>query len=972
LLTGFVALLGTTYLYIRRKWGREWFLELTYDSLDRVASQGDVWGKTLTFGYDKADNRVLVQDSEGGLTTSVYDANNRLTSRQFSGSGTQLREDFTYTLRDQMATATRYSDLAGTVKVSSTSHTYDASMRLTNIQHREASGSVLANYTYTHDVADRLTSETRNGSVTATYAYDLTDQLTQDSGTAHAYDLAGNRTDIGYVTGPKNQYLSDGVYNFFYDNEGNLTKKRRIADDRTFTFGYDHNNQLTHVEERLTDGGTLVQTVDFRYDVFGNRIEKSAGSSVQRFSYDGWDVWADLDGSSSLTTRRVYGDGVDQPVARISSGVVAWYLTDWQGSIREIADNTSGAFVYEVRFNGFGQIVAEVSASNGDRLKWQGREIEIEFSQYYFRARYYDPATGRFTGEDPIASEPNLYRAMGNGPTNARDPSGQYLLAANKEAADLWVEELQKRWGVQANAQPLSSGRFAVQVPLAERGRLLSLLGDPRYNSDWRRNAFLALTTGLVNVEAYANDRLSILFTEETEALLGLPRSGKAAAPVTPTEIAEIAGISASPSYLPQALASRIAGIEEQLRMLLRATSGMIPLLGGRGFFWNPMALEQERRRLINEQLAELEKAKMALSWALAHPELIPQPATSANEPLMRALGAAGGLIEMGVGWGIAVGAGWTGIGGVIGGAMVVHGFDTYAHEFLSQASGRDLRTVTSQGFGRLLGSPTGGEVAHLLIGLGLGFGSLPLQTGRSVSTAERLDRLVAHVRETTVVRPGRLEALSQWGIIPSRIAPSTANVPLRSSASTAGGGAIYTPRQNIPTGEVTMQELLADVSRVPGTPGAYLNVQPGEVILFEDLSRLTMMHSGQEFMLTREVVRQGNRVTRRWRIYSGTPDQIPPPRFFEPNAPGGGTRVERIVGHTHPRPIPYDPIFTQPSDADLFYLTQITGEWRQVYGPSSEPFGRIIWGLNPGETTLYGINSTPGNAVLPRWLRRP
>jgi RHS repeat-associated protein len=120
----------------------------------------------------------------------------------------------------------------------------------------------------------------------------------------------------------------------------------------------------------------------------------------------------------------VYGDGIDQPLARISSGTVSWYLTDWIGSVREIADNSTGAFVYEVRFNGFGQIVAEVSAANGDRLKWQGREIEIEFSQYYFRARYYDPATGRFTGEDPIASEPNLYRAMGNGPTNARDPMG--------------------------------------------------------------------------------------------------------------------------------------------------------------------------------------------------------------------------------------------------------------------------------------------------------------------------------------------------------------------------------------------------------------------------------------------------------------------------------------------------------------------------------------------------------------------
>jgi hypothetical protein len=77
-------------------------------------------------------------------------------------------------------------------------------------------------------------------------------------------------------------------------------------------------------------------------------------------------------------------------------------------------------------------------------------------------------------------------------------------------------------------------------------------------------------------------------------------------------------------------------------------------------------------------------------------------------------------------------------------------------------------------------------------------------------------------------------------------------------------------------------------------------------------------------------------------------------------------------VGHTHPRPIPYDPIFMQPSGDDILNLARIAGEWRQVYGPQSGPFGRIIWGLNPGETTIYGISSTPGNAVPPRWLRRP
>src|SRR6266852_5696061 len=165
-------------------------------------------------------------------------------------------------------------------------------------------------------------------------------------------------------------------------------------------------------------------------------------------------------------------------------------------------------------------------------------------------------------------------------------------------------------------------------------------------------------------------------------------------------------------------------------------------------------------------------------------------------------------------------------------------------------------------------------------------------------------------------------------------------------------------PLGNI-TGEVTIQELLVNHQLVPGLRGAYLKVGKGEAIHFGDLSQLTIDHNGAEFMLTREVARTGSRVTRRWRIYSGVPDQIPPPQFLDRHAAGGGTRIERIVGHTHPRPIPYSPMFMQPSAPDLGYLSRIAGDWQHVYGPQSQPFGRIFWGLNPGEITVYGMGST-------------
>jgi len=185
--------------------------------------------------------------------------------------------------------------------------------------------------------------------------------------------------------------------------------------------------------------------------------------------------------------------------------------------------------------------------------------------------------------------------------------------------------------------------------------------------------------------------------------------------------------------------------------------------------------------------------------------------------------------------------------------------------------------------------------------------------------------------------------------------------------SSVPSGSTGTAPLGNI-NGEVTMQQLLANTQLVPGMRGAYLRVEPGQGIRFADLSQLTIDHKGAEFLLTREVVETGTGTVRRWRIYSGTPDQVLPPRFLRQS--GSSTIVERVVGHTHPFPLPFEPGWNQPSLPDIRNLKRIQRVWRQVYGPQSEPFGRVI-GL-PGESpTIYGPQSTPGNAVLPSQMRR-
>jgi RHS repeat-associated protein len=385
----------------------------------------------LTYSYDAANNRTLVKDSQGGVATSVYDVLNRLTSRQFGGT-TPLRIDETYTARDQVASESRYTDVAGTHLVGTSSFTYDADMRLTNEQHKDASGANIANYTYAYDLADRLTAQTLNGTTTS-YQYDADNQLTQGGATNYGYDSNGNRNTTGYQTGANNQMTNDGTWTNTYDADGNMVKKSKGASAETWTFGYDARNHLVWAEDRATDGGSLITRLDYKYDVLENRIEKdvtaNSVTTVTRFAYDGQNVWADLNSSNALQVRRLFLDNVDSVFARLVGTTGAWYVADRLGSIQDI-ENYAGTMVLDAyTWDAYGQSTSESNSANGDRYGFTGREREKESGQQFNHHRFYDPTTGRWTTEDPIgfaAPDVNLLRYARNDPSNATDPTGLF------------------------------------------------------------------------------------------------------------------------------------------------------------------------------------------------------------------------------------------------------------------------------------------------------------------------------------------------------------------------------------------------------------------------------------------------------------------------------------------------------------------------------------------------------------------
>jgi RHS repeat-associated protein len=100
-------------------------------------------------------------------------------------------------------------------------------------------------------------------------------------------------------------------------------------------------------------------------------------------------------------------------------------LSDGLGSTANLtngASATTATYSYGV----FGAVRCEsgsAAPANEWRFTGEQRDRQISRQFYYLRARYYDPAIGRFLSQDALPSG-NLYAFVGNNPVNYVDRSG--------------------------------------------------------------------------------------------------------------------------------------------------------------------------------------------------------------------------------------------------------------------------------------------------------------------------------------------------------------------------------------------------------------------------------------------------------------------------------------------------------------------------------------------------------------------
>lgn len=225
---------------------------------------------------------------------------------------------------------------------------------------------------------------------------------------SYTYDANGNRTNShlhndGYETGPANRLLSDGTFDYAYDEEGNMIRRTEIATGDFRTFEYNHRNRLIRIIDHTTVGSPT-QEVEFTYDALDRRISKTVDPTpldaldevFTSFVYDREDVLMDFldndgDGPNTptLEKRYLHGPGIDQVLAQ-EDGTTAqtqWLLTDHLGTTRDLVDD-AGNVLNHIVYDSFGNVVIQTDQSFSTRYQFTGREFVVEIGLNYYRARF--------------------------------------------------------------------------------------------------------------------------------------------------------------------------------------------------------------------------------------------------------------------------------------------------------------------------------------------------------------------------------------------------------------------------------------------------------------------------------------------------------------------------------------------------------------------------------------------------------
>ncbi len=377
--------------------------QTTYTALGQVDKLTYPDGEEVTYTYDAGQITSVV--GAGTYASGItYDAAGQVTQLTYGNGAvrTQTYSPTTFRLTGLVTTK-------GATTLQSFSYAYDNVGNLTTLADNQTPANSQA---FAYDSLDRLTGATGPyGS--PSYSYNAIGNILTKASVTYTYGATGQT--CGRLMPHAVTSTSDGK-SYSYDCNGNL-----VADgDRTLT--WDADNKPVSITR------TGVGTTTFVYSGDGARVKKQGPAQLIRYASRFEDHATD-----GVQIKHV-GVGGLRIATRVVGGIHAGtYSTqgDHLGSLN-VLTNSSGTEVQRLTYRPFGETFSNTGTVDFDRLRFTGQEEDPETGLYYYGARYYNPALGRFISPDSVVARPenpqNLdrYSYVRNNPVKLVDPSGYY------------------------------------------------------------------------------------------------------------------------------------------------------------------------------------------------------------------------------------------------------------------------------------------------------------------------------------------------------------------------------------------------------------------------------------------------------------------------------------------------------------------------------------------------------------------